>query len=67
MTERLLTADDVAEFLSVPVSWVREATRSGAMPCVRLGRYVRFERDAVEAWLESCKQPGRTVTLRQRR
>jgi len=65
MSERLLTADDVAELLAVPVSWVRESTRSGAMPCVRLGRYVRFERAAVEAWLEECRRPGRAILLRR--
>ena len=64
MTERLLTAAEVGELLSVPVSWVRESARSGAMPCVRLGRYVRFEREAVEEWLASCRQPGRTIRLR---
>jgi excisionase family DNA binding protein len=58
VTGRLLTATEVAERLAVPVSWVRESTRSGAMPCVRLGRYVRFEQAEVEAWLEGCRQPG---------
>jgi hypothetical protein len=33
MSERLLDAKEVAELLAVPVSWVRESTRSGAMPC----------------------------------
>jgi len=59
VTDRLLTADEVAELLTVPVSWVRESTLSGAMPCVRLGRYVRFDRAAVESWLQECRQPDR--------
>ncbi len=67
MTDRLLDAHEVAERLNVPVSWVRESTRSGAMPCVELGRYRRYEWSAVEAWLESCRQPGRTIALRGRR
>ena len=58
MTDRLLDANEVAERCNVPVSWVRESTRSGAMPCVELGRYRRYEWPAVEAWLEACKQPG---------
>ena len=65
VTDRLLTADEVAELLTVPVSWVRESTRSGAMPHVELGRYKRYRRDAVEAWLEECSRPGRAVTLRR--
>ncbi len=67
MTDRLLDAHEVAEWLGVPVSWVRESTRSGAMPCVRLGRHVRFEAEAVETWLEQCRQPGRPAALRKMR
>ena len=70
MSDRLLTAAAVAAMLSVPVSWVRESTRSGAVPVVELGpyrrfrRYRRYRRDDVFAWLESCSKPGRPVTLR---
>ena len=66
MTERLLTAAEVAEFLAVPVTWVREWTRSGAIPCVELGRYRRYRRDDVERWLEECSRPGRPIALRSR-
>jgi hypothetical protein len=31
MTNRLLDAHEVAERLNVPVTWVRESTRSGVM------------------------------------
>jgi excisionase family DNA binding protein len=64
MIEPLLDADAVAALLNVPVSWVRESTRSGAMPCVELGRYRRYERAAVVEWLEKCKKPGRDIRLR---
>lgn len=64
MTDRLLTAGEVAERLGIPVSWVREGARSGAIPHVRLGRYVRFDLDDVDRWLQECKQPGRPVAFR---
>ena len=51
MTERLLDATEVADRLNVPVSWVCESVRSGAIPHIRLGRYVRFDWLAVEAAL----------------
>jgi excisionase family DNA binding protein len=51
MNQRLLTAREVAELLAVPESWVREHTRSGALPRVQLGRYVRYRRQAVLAWV----------------
>jgi excisionase family DNA binding protein len=51
VSERLLTAAEIAELLAVPVSWVREATRDGRLPHVSLGRYRRYERHAIEGWL----------------
>ena len=51
MSERLLTASEVAELLAVPESWVREATRAGRLPHVPLGRYRRYQRAAIETWL----------------
>ena len=51
MSERLLTATDVAELLSVPVSWVREHTRSGRIPHVQLGHYVRYRPETVVRWI----------------
>lgn len=64
MTERLLTAGEVAEYLSVPKSWVYESTRSGAMPCITLGKYRRYRLADVERWLKTCAQPGRGIRLR---
>jgi excisionase family DNA binding protein len=58
MSERLLTAAEVAELLAVPESWVREHTRDGSLPRVQLGRYVRYRREAVRAWLESTEATG---------
>ena len=51
MSDRLLTAADVAELLSVPVSWVREHTRSGRIPHVQLGHYVRYRHETVVSWV----------------
>ena len=49
--EPLLTAKDVARLLAVPESWVREATRDGRLPHLALGRYRRYQRSAIESWL----------------
>lgn len=53
MNDRLLTAAEVAELLAVPTTWVRSETRAGRIPHLELGRYKRYERDAVLAWLEA--------------
>jgi excisionase family DNA binding protein len=52
VNERLLTAAEAAELLAVPESWVREHTRSGAIPHLELGRYKRYRLDDVLAWLD---------------
>jgi excisionase family DNA binding protein len=51
MSERLLTAAEVAERLSVPESWVRQETRAGRIPHLPLGRYRRYDWQAVVDWL----------------
>jgi len=55
----LLTPLELAERLKVPVSWVRERTRSrdlqgDVIPHLRLGRYIRFQWGSpeLEAWLK---------------
>jgi excisionase family DNA binding protein len=59
MNEPLLTAAEVAELLSVPESWVRQATRDGRLPHLRLGRYRRYQATAITAWLrEQQAGPG---------
>ena len=58
MSERLLTAQEVADLLAVPLSWVREATRDGRLPHLRLGRYRRYQAAAIQAWLAGQEQGG---------
>ena len=48
---RLLAAGEVAALLGVPKSWVYAETRAGRIPHIALGRYRRYRRDAIEAWL----------------
>lgn len=55
---RLLTAQEVAEELQVPVSWVYAAARAGTFPAVRCGRYVRFATEDVAAWVNRQRAPA---------
>lgn len=59
MSDRLLTAAEVAAFLAVKESWVREATRDGRLPHLRLGRYRRYRLEDIERWLEEQQAGGR--------
>ena len=58
MTDRLLTASQLADLLNVPESWVREHTRTGAIPHLELGRYKRYRETDVLEWLEDCRVGG---------
>ncbi len=51
----LLTVDDLAHLWKVTAGQIRRQARSGGLPFVRIGRYIRFhERDA-QAWLAARK------------
>jgi excisionase family DNA binding protein len=39
----LLTPEELADKLKLPLSWVYEQSRQGNIPTHRLGRYLRFE------------------------
>ena len=49
----LMDAEQAAEFLCVPVSWVRKEARAKRIPVVELGRYTRFDPDDLAAWRNS--------------
>lgn len=49
----LLTPEELAASLKVPVSWVYEQSRQDKIPTHRIGRYIRFDLDEV---LESQKR-----------
>jgi excisionase family DNA binding protein len=56
----LLDAEEVGELLGVPKSWVWEQSRQGRIPTVRLGRYRRYRREAIERWIEEREDEGRS-------
>ena len=54
-SSRLLTVEEVAALLHVPVSWVYGRMRKRSLerlPAYRLGKYWRFNQSDVLAWLE---------------
>ena len=53
--EDLLTAQEVAALLRVTTGWVYAETRSHRIPHLRLGRYVRYRRAALDAWMNDVE------------
>jgi excisionase family DNA binding protein len=52
----LLDADQVAELLSVPRSWVYAETRAGRLPHVKLGRYYRYAPASIQAFVAGLER-----------
>jgi len=51
---RLLTIKEVSERFGVPKSWLYARSRHNALPgMVRLGKYVRFNADIIEEYIEN--------------
>ena len=54
--EPLLTIQEVAKLLRVPVSWVYDRLRRNAvsrLPGFKLGKYWRFRKNEVLVWLDA--------------
>jgi excisionase family DNA binding protein len=64
-TQDILTPEEVAALLRVPQSWIYAKSRRrqrNPLPTYRIGRYLRFSRTAVLAWLEKQgNQPAKAV------
>ncbi|MGA2321235.1 MAG: helix-turn-helix domain-containing protein [Solirubrobacteraceae bacterium] len=57
----LLFAEDVAALTGMTKDWIYAETRAGRIPHIALGRYYRYRRESIEAWLGELEHA--TVTL----
>jgi excisionase family DNA binding protein len=51
----VLTAEEVADMLRVTPAWVYAESRRHRIPHIRLGRYIRFRREALLRWIEQIE------------
>lgn len=51
LNDPLLRPEQAAELLAVKSSWVYGAVRAGRLPCLRIGRHIRFTQTMLEDWL----------------
>jgi len=61
---RLLTVEEVAALLHVPVSWVYGRMRERSLerlPAYRLGKYWRFRENEIRDWVERQCRGGRSA------
>ena len=51
----LLDVDQAAERLSVTPRFVRTMVSERRIPFLKVGKFVRFDADELELWLEGCR------------
>lgn len=48
----VLTVDELAEYLKVPKSTIYKLAQEGRLPAQKVGRHWRFQRAAIDRWLQ---------------
>ena len=56
MKERLMTMQEVAEYLQCSLSTVRRWVARGKVPHYRMGKLVRFRRAELDRWLDIYRE-----------
>ena len=59
--QKLLTVEEIAEYLQVKPSTIYQWTHQGFIPHVKLGNRVRFRLSQVDRWIERRENNGRTL------
>jgi excisionase family DNA binding protein len=52
----LLTPDQLCELLQLKKSWLYDQVESGRLPCVRLGKQLRFRREDIHRHLDGLAE-----------
>jgi len=56
--DNLLSPAELADYLNVPIATVyRWRSRGDGPPGIRVGRHVRYRREAIERWLDERSSP----------
>ena len=62
LDEPLLTASQVSELLGgIPPKTILQYARDGRLPCLRIGKHVRFIRSEIDRALAAQRDPLRRV------
>jgi excisionase family DNA binding protein len=63
MSERLLTAREIAELLSFSPATIVDSAEADRIPSFKIGGRLRFRLSEVEAWLEQQRNEARPRPL----
>lgn len=52
-TDRVLTIEELGEYLKIAKSTLYKLAQEGKIPGQKVGRHWRFRKDAIDRWLEA--------------
>jgi excisionase family DNA binding protein len=62
MADKWLNAEELADQLSIPTSWIYSQTRNrgpNPIPALKVGKYYRFQLAQVIEWLQGRRERGK--------
>ena len=48
----IMNADEVSRWLRIPKSTLYKMCAEGQIPCTKIGKHWRFDRDVIEKWFQ---------------
>ncbi len=51
--KKLLTPDNVADILQIARKTVVVMAREQRIPCIRIGRFIRFDPNEIDRWIDN--------------
>ena len=64
MPGRIMTVNQVADYLSLDPQTVSRKAQSGQLPAFKVGNRWRFDRDDIDRWIVGKKQGGNDLSTR---
>ena len=55
----VMTIEEASEYLQIPVSTLYKEAQKGQIPCQKIGKRWRFNRKALERWMEAMPAAAR--------
>jgi len=55
----LLTIDELSRYLRIPKSTIYKFSMSKTIPCLKVGRQLRFNKESINKWIEKQEKAKR--------
>jgi len=58
-SDTILTVEELSTYLKIPKSTLYKLVREGKIPSQKVGRHLRFHREAIDEWLKRQNDQGK--------